>query len=112
VLAAVIGVLVRFATREYLVSELEPTAAPKTVVGAPQSFAQEDQPLERSRRRASFHYARRRHRTAASRGEGDEGHLSPAQGARRSYGRDGSGFWLSRRLTSFWQSQHDNKITK
>jgi hypothetical protein len=36
VLAAVIGVLVRFATREYLVSELEPTAAPKTVVGVPQ----------------------------------------------------------------------------
>ena len=53
------------------------------------TFAQEDQPLERSRRRASFHYARRRHRTAASRGEGDEGH---PQCARRSYGRDGSGF--------------------
>lgn len=35
-LAAVIGVLGRFAMREYLVSELEPTAAPKTIVGAPQ----------------------------------------------------------------------------
>jgi predicted PurR-regulated permease PerM len=32
-IAAVIGVLVRFATREYL---LEPTAAPTTVVGAPE----------------------------------------------------------------------------
>ena len=51
----------RFAMREYLVSELEPTAAPKTIVGAPQTFAQEDQPLERSRRRISFHYACRRH---------------------------------------------------
>jgi uncharacterized membrane protein YraQ (UPF0718 family) len=38
-LAAFIGVLLCFATREYLVSELEPTAAPTTVVSASEFFA-------------------------------------------------------------------------
>jgi predicted PurR-regulated permease PerM len=35
-LAAAIGVVIRFATRQYLVTQLEPTAAPTTVVTAPE----------------------------------------------------------------------------
>jgi hypothetical protein len=36
-LAAAIGVVVRFGTRQYLVTQVEPTAAPATVVSAPES---------------------------------------------------------------------------
>ena len=51
------------------------------------TFAQEDQPLERSRRRVSFHYA------------WPPSVRAPLLRARRFR------LWLSRRLTSFWQSR-------
>jgi predicted PurR-regulated permease PerM len=51
-LAAAIGVVIRFAMRQYLVSQLEPTAAPMTVVSAPEPSGKKTSFWRRWRERA------------------------------------------------------------
>ncbi|HEX3495089.1 MAG TPA: AI-2E family transporter [Methylocella sp.] len=51
-LAAAIGVVVRFATRQYQVSQLEPTAAPTTIVSVPEPSAKKSSVWRRWREKS------------------------------------------------------------